>query len=257
MNWDQRMLHDLFTSATSGDAPQYESFLFENEVGPSRFRGRPMVRWLKDMELHAAHTCITKLFRSSTIFTVENNVNKVTDPLLRTLSSGQAPKATSWPGYFVNGYNFGVVQHEIGKPTTNSGVWVEHQGSDIEFYGLLEDVVSIKYHGQHAIQVYYTKYLGMKRNQEDWMATCIKKSLRAIEVQWKEIDESIYQKEEMNVMPVVSTILDVFAYCDPSGVNLVIDFSEFALCTCPIDNESKHEDSSEDDDLDYSDDDEE
>lgn len=63
-----------------------------------------------------------------------------------------------------------------------------------------------------------------------------------IEVKKKEIDKSAYQIEEINV----STIPDVLSYCDPQGINLIIDLSEFALSRCPTDDESQHENFSED-----------
>ena len=79
-----------------------------------------------------------------------NEVNQVTDPLLQSLAWGPSKKATTCPGYFINGYNFHVVTPSMEKATMNSGVCVQGTNSEdtcIDFYGLLEDVVQLEYHG--------------------------------------------------------------------------------------------------------------
>lgn len=108
--------------------------------------------------------------------------------------------------------------------------------------------------GQHGIQVYCSNYTSTKNNRDDWLAACITKLRRTIDIQWKdEDDESTYQTEEINVMLVVNTMPQVLSHCDPQGINPIVHFSEFALSRRPSDDMSEYED----DDLSYSDEDNE
>ncbi|OMO60380.1 TdcA1-ORF1-ORF2 protein [Corchorus olitorius] len=81
---------------------------------------------------------------------VQTRENAVTDPLLQDLAWPPSNKATSWPAYMVNGYNFHTFVHGQGRATINSGICV--CGSDSndpshDFYGILKDVVQIEYCG--------------------------------------------------------------------------------------------------------------
>ena len=76
--------------------------------------------------------------------------NQVHDQLLITLSFGPSQKCTTWPGYFINGYNFHTVAHGKDKATMNSGVCVQGENSGetcTDFYGLLQDIVQLEYQG--------------------------------------------------------------------------------------------------------------
>ncbi|OMP07557.1 hypothetical protein COLO4_07238 [Corchorus olitorius] len=76
--------------------------------------------------------------------------NAVTDPLLQDLAWGPSNKATSWPAYMVNGYNFHTFVHGQGRTTINSGIGVRGLDSNDpshDFYGILKDVVQIEYCG--------------------------------------------------------------------------------------------------------------
>ncbi|XP_039138739.1 uncharacterized protein LOC120276064 [Dioscorea cayenensis subsp. rotundata] len=156
----------------------FEPFSIFNYIG--RSQGRPKIRWLSENKLHVAHTyilrncpevqpyykifvnylqgnsldainkAIDKHFAKWFENFVANKVNQVIDPLLQSLAWGPSMKVTTWPGYFINGYNFDSVTHGIEKATMNSGICV--QGSNVEeictdFYGLLQDVVQLEYHG--------------------------------------------------------------------------------------------------------------
>ncbi|OMP03841.1 TdcA1-ORF1-ORF2 protein [Corchorus olitorius] len=78
---------------------------------------------------------------------VEHEDNGITDPLLRSLAWYPSKKATSWPGCYINGYNFHTVVYGISKSTMNSGVCVRGSDSSFDFYGQLQDVVEIEYLG--------------------------------------------------------------------------------------------------------------
>ncbi|OMO71934.1 hypothetical protein CCACVL1_18018 [Corchorus capsularis] len=143
---------------------------------PGRFHGRPRVRMLNDEEKKVAHTYVLRncpevdpyleMFvdylkhEGHTSDEIDQGIesligsnsmeNAVTDPLLHTLAWGPSNKATSWPAYLVNGYNFHTFVHGQGKTTINSGICV--RGSDAndpshDFYGILKDVVQIEYCG--------------------------------------------------------------------------------------------------------------
>ena len=59
-----------------------------------------------------------------------NEVSKITDPLLHGLAWGPSIKATTLPGYFINGYNFHTVAHGTAKATMNSGVCIRGSNFD-------------------------------------------------------------------------------------------------------------------------------
>ncbi|XP_039118067.1 uncharacterized protein LOC120253954 isoform X2 [Dioscorea cayenensis subsp. rotundata] len=156
----------------------FPPFSIFNYIG--RAQGRPKIRWLSENELHVAHTyilrncpevqsyykifvnylqgnpadaidkAIDKHFAKWFESFVANEINQVTDPLLQSLAWGPSKKVTTWPGYFINGYNFHTVTHGMEKATMNSGVCVQGTNADdssTDFYGLLEDIVQLEYHG--------------------------------------------------------------------------------------------------------------
>ncbi|XP_039115962.1 uncharacterized protein LOC120251500 isoform X3 [Dioscorea cayenensis subsp. rotundata] len=111
---------------------------------------RIFVNYLQGNPVDAIDKSIDKHFPKWFENFVANEVNQVIDPLLQSLAWGPSMKATTWPGYFINGYNFHTVTHSMEKATMNSGICV--QGSNVEdtctdFYGLLQDVVQLEYYG--------------------------------------------------------------------------------------------------------------
>ncbi|OMO67978.1 hypothetical protein COLO4_29949 [Corchorus olitorius] len=149
---------------------------------PGRFHGRPRVRLLNDEERKVANTYVLRncpevdpylemfvdylkheghtsdeidqgiemFFADWFKLYVQTRENAVTDPLLQDLAWPPSNKATSWPAYMVNGYNFHTFVHGQGRATINTGIGV--RGSDSndpshDFYGILKDVVQIEYCG--------------------------------------------------------------------------------------------------------------
>ncbi|XP_039126954.1 uncharacterized protein LOC120263115 [Dioscorea cayenensis subsp. rotundata] len=164
---DEGVANDIF--------PPFSIF---NYIG--RAQDRPKISWLLENELHVAHTyilrncpkvqpyykifvnylqgnptdaidkAIDKHFAKWFESFVANEINQVTVPLLQSLAWGPSKKATTWPGYFINGYNFHTITHGMEKATMNSGVCVQGTNVDdssTDFYGLLEDIVQLEYHG--------------------------------------------------------------------------------------------------------------
>ncbi|OMO93426.1 hypothetical protein COLO4_16857 [Corchorus olitorius] len=255
--------------------------------------GRPRARWLKDKELHVAHTYVLRncpevqqyydLFvnylardgcTSDEIDAavdanfaiwykqfVEHGDNGITDPLLRSLAWYPSKKATSWPGCYINGYNFHTVVHGISKSTMNSGVCVRGSDSSFDFYGQLQDVVEIEYLGggekkavillivnaQQAIQVYYSKYPSLKKDKVDWMAVCETKSWRVIDSTFNENDEvdEALQADEINQAPTVIITEQGPQLFDPNGINLTVDIGDLSeMHVPPVDSEEEYEDAS-------------
>lgn len=74
--------------------------------------------------------------------------NNVTDPIIRSLALGPGSLVTSWPQYYVNGYNFHTMEHDKKKSTMNSGVCVKSVGYEngaVDFYGNLEEVIECNF----------------------------------------------------------------------------------------------------------------
>ncbi|OMP08434.1 hypothetical protein COLO4_06471 [Corchorus olitorius] len=159
-----------------------------HDYGKGQSQGRPKSRWLSDDEFHAAHLYVLlncpevqeyhELFvnylKGSNHTTeeiglgiemhfvkwfklfVQKAENKITDPLLHSLALGPSRKATTWPGYFINGFNFCTVEHGVGRRTMNSGVFVRGSESDESStgcYGLLLNIVQVEYCGDEAKKV--------------------------------------------------------------------------------------------------------
>lgn len=80
----------------------------------------------------------------------------VTDSFIRSLAWGPSVEAKIWPAYFVNGYNFHTASYGEGKSTDNSGVCVKCSGysnAEVDFYGVLEEVVELEFHGEMPMNV--------------------------------------------------------------------------------------------------------
>ncbi|KAL0401327.1 UNVERIFIED_CONTAM: hypothetical protein Slati_4162600 [Sesamum latifolium] len=156
---------------------------------------------------------------------VKDEITYMDNKLLKLHYWGPTAEVTTFPCYFVNGYNFHTERHNVGKSTFNCGACVKgssYTDMDNDFYGILEEVnpvrgmkVHPRYHlvvqvkfkkvyqknepfilAQQAVQVYYTEYPSMKRDKVDWMAICKIKARRVVDdSRWTKVafqeDESI------------------------------------------------------------------
>ena len=62
---------------------------------------------------------------------------------------GPQLRVYSWPSYFINGYNFHFQEYGMERAIMNSGVFVrsfDSGNSEDDFYGLLDEIIEIKYH---------------------------------------------------------------------------------------------------------------
>ncbi|OMP10200.1 hypothetical protein COLO4_04723 [Corchorus olitorius] len=288
---------------------------------PGRFHGRPRVRLLNPEERKVAHTYVLRncpevdpylemfvdylkheghssdeidqgiemFFADWFKLYVQTRENAVTDPLLQDLAWGPSNKATSWPAYMVNGYNFHTFVHGQGRATINSGICV--CGSDSndpshDFYGdwfdpingmkvhplyKLVDVNRKKFYkkydpfilAQQAIQVYYCHYPSMKKDKVDWMAVCETKSRRVVDSASKEEsdqDATAYQVDDIPHAPSVSISEQIPSLFDQlQGLTLEVDLGilpQSVPSELPTDEEEfeSEETSDDEDDVDPSND---
>lgn len=77
-----------------------------------------------------------------------NDSSRDYTPALWMLEFVQGPKRqyTSWPMYFTRGYHFHTYNHGQNKKTMNYGVCVRGT-EESEFFGLIEEIFQIEYHG--------------------------------------------------------------------------------------------------------------
>ncbi|CAH2065613.1 unnamed protein product [Thlaspi arvense] len=78
-------------------------------------------------------------------------INKATESYefpMWMLDFAQGPRKnyTSWPIYLSRGYRFHTHAHGQNKKTQHYGVYVKGT-TDADYYGLIEDIMMIKYHG--------------------------------------------------------------------------------------------------------------
>ncbi|KAL0396287.1 UNVERIFIED_CONTAM: hypothetical protein Scaly_0077100 [Sesamum calycinum] len=153
---------------------------------------------------------VTIIFHNITK-TITKNVNK---ELLKCHYWGPSAEVTSFPAYFVNGYNFQTERHNTGKSTMNlwgmcqeiiqltyplipnlhivlfKCCWVDpvramkvhphYHLVDVNFKKLYQkdDLFIV---AQQAVHVYFTEYLSMKRDKADWMVVCKTKAWRVVD----------------------------------------------------------------------------
>ncbi|KAL0437694.1 UNVERIFIED_CONTAM: hypothetical protein Sradi_0477300 [Sesamum radiatum] len=87
---------------------------------------------------------------------VEPELQNIEDDLLKSLYWGPNQLVTTWSCYFVNGYNFHTEEPNIGKSTMNCGVCVKsssYTDTDIDFYGMLEEIIQLDYPVIDGLQV--------------------------------------------------------------------------------------------------------
>ncbi|KAL0428615.1 UNVERIFIED_CONTAM: hypothetical protein Slati_3036300 [Sesamum latifolium] len=116
-------------------APYYQSFL--NELYETYNPDDPIIDQI-----------VTTDFKAWFKRRVEPELQNIEDDLLKSLYWGPNQLVTTWPCYFVNGYNFHTEEHNIGKSTMNCGVCVKsssYTDTDIDFYGMLEEVIQLDY----------------------------------------------------------------------------------------------------------------
>ncbi|KAL0448314.1 UNVERIFIED_CONTAM: hypothetical protein Slati_1387800, partial [Sesamum latifolium] len=79
---------------------------------------------------------------------VKDEINYTGNELLKLHYWGPTAEVTTFPCYFVNGYNFHIERHSVGKSTFNCGVCVKsssYTDTDSDFYGVLEEVIQLDY----------------------------------------------------------------------------------------------------------------
>ena len=79
---------------------------------------------------------------------------------LKALAWGPRTRVWSWSMYFINGYKFHTKAWSRGKKTINSGVCVKGvtQGGEDDFYGVIERIIEIEYHGLPKIPLFYCQW---------------------------------------------------------------------------------------------------
>ncbi|KAL0462355.1 UNVERIFIED_CONTAM: hypothetical protein Slati_0123100 [Sesamum latifolium] len=109
-------------------APYYQSFL--NELYETYSLDDPIINQI-----------VTTDFKAWFKRRVELKLQNVEDDLLKSLYWGPNQLVKTWPCYFVNGYNFHMEEHNIGKSTMNYGACVKsssYMDTDINFYGITQ-----------------------------------------------------------------------------------------------------------------------
>ncbi|OMO54341.1 hypothetical protein COLO4_36518 [Corchorus olitorius] len=94
-----------------------------------------------------------------------------------------------------------------------------------------------------AMQVYYTGYPSLKRDRVDWMVMCKIKPRRTIEARWQAKDDTAYQMDEVEAIPVVTTFDVLPPLHDPNTDEL-----DVMLATMEGDEISSDEDEFEEED---------
>ena len=64
---------------------------------------------------------------------------------MRSLASGPDKRATHYHCYNVNGFRFRTKQRDDGKKTQNSGVMVRGEYQNMSYYGLIIDIIELRY----------------------------------------------------------------------------------------------------------------
>ncbi|KAL0282920.1 UNVERIFIED_CONTAM: hypothetical protein Sangu_2922600 [Sesamum angustifolium] len=171
---------------------------------------------------------------------MEPELQNIEDDLFKSLYWGPNQLMTTWPCYFVNGYNFHTEEHKIGNSTMNCGVCVQNSSytdTDIDFYGMLEEIIQLDYpviDGQQVV-LFKCKWVdptrGMKFDASRWTSVA-------------------YQLEEVEPPPKVNTDNQTYDLHDPNGLVLFVDISEAmqhgAGTSRPHDEDEDEEDEDED-----------
>ncbi|KAF5467964.1 hypothetical protein F2P56_012164 [Juglans regia] len=86
---------------------------------------------------------------------------RATDPLnvsddLYAIACGPDPWVGSYSGCIMNGIRFHTKLREVNRRTQNSGVVVtsEHQGTMVDFYGVLNDILEVRYMGWRRVWLF-------------------------------------------------------------------------------------------------------
>ena len=72
------------------------------------------------------------------------------DPELRQVADGFTYRVRSFAAYDVNGYRFHTTQYQEQRPnrrTTNNGVCTRSGSDGVDYYGRLEEIYELEYHG--------------------------------------------------------------------------------------------------------------
>ncbi|KAL0439472.1 UNVERIFIED_CONTAM: hypothetical protein Slati_2430200 [Sesamum latifolium] len=202
--------------------PYYESFL--NELYEHCDSEDPIVEEL-----------VATQFKDWFKHRVKDVINYMGNELLKLHYWGPTVEVTTFPCYFVNGYNCHTEHHSIGKSTFNCGVCVKsssYTDTDSDFYGILEEVIQLDYPFVPNMQIVLFKYRwvnpvrvpSMKRDKADWMAVCKIKAKRVVDdSRWTEVT---FQEDESIRTPQVLTDDHNYALHDPNGIQLVVDLNQ-------------------------------
>lgn len=84
----------------------------------------------------------------------ENNGNDLHD--LKQLARGPDKNIVRYAGCMINGHRFRTIERDIHKTTQNSGVVVkgDHNGTEINFFGVLNDVIELSYVGNNKVYIF-------------------------------------------------------------------------------------------------------
>lgn len=75
---------------------------------------------------------------------------------LKKLAKGPLRRIRRYPGCIINGHRFRTLKRDGNKKTQNSGIVVkgEHNGEEIYFFGVLNEVIELSYLGQRTVFVF-------------------------------------------------------------------------------------------------------
>ena len=73
-----------------------------------------------------------------------------------SLARGLDKRVLRYKGCYINGFRFHTKDHEIHSKTHNSGVVVkgQNEGKDIDFYGVLKDIIELRYIGSNKVTLF-------------------------------------------------------------------------------------------------------
>ncbi|KAL0400357.1 UNVERIFIED_CONTAM: hypothetical protein Sradi_2379000 [Sesamum radiatum] len=173
--------------------PYYESFL--NELYEHYYSEDPIIEEL-----------------------VKDEINYTGNKLLKLHDWGHMAEVTTFPCYFMIGYDFHTERHSVGKSTSIVGyVSKARRIQTRTVTSMVDPVRGMKVHPRYhlvdvnfkkvyqknepfiltrqAVQVYYTEYPSMKRDKVDWMPVCKIKARRVV-------DDSCWTKEAFKDEPI-------------------------------------------------------
>ncbi|KAL0416691.1 UNVERIFIED_CONTAM: hypothetical protein Slati_3501000 [Sesamum latifolium] len=130
---------------------------------------------------------------------VKDEISYTCNELLKLHYWGPTAEVTTFPCYFMNGYNFHTERHSVGKSTFNYGVCVKNASytdTDSDFYGILEEP------------------------EESWMTPV------GLKCHFKKMSQYLPLQENRAPEMDFSDNGNNYALLDPNGTQLVVDLNQ-------------------------------